>query len=296
MKKFNFLFLLLAGFIGTSAITSCTPEETEDVKPSMTFSTDGAAINADKTVTPGSPLLFKISAIQNQTTKKNLQSLRIQSFKDNTPNIDTTVTINADSYLGSFNFNASEDSPKEEKFTFTLTDKASEKVVKSIVITTQTPGSTINSYNAKLLAGQDNPNYGSYFSVATGSVLKMLAANTTPASVDFVFAYGTTNKYYIGAPSNSDMLLSHPNMVGWGTKNATTFETTSITVAEFDAMINDADFPATVGTDTKVNELAAGNVFAFKTLTGKIGLVKVNDTMGSAAASRAIDIDVKVQQ
>lgn len=282
-----------------TAITSCTPEENDDVKPSMTFSPDGAGITADKTVAVNAPLLFKVSAIQNQTTKKNLQSLRVQSFMNNTAVKDTLVTINDDSYLGSFNFNAPSTSSTEEKYTFTLTDKAGETTIKTINITTQAGPSAINSYSAKLLGGQSNPTNGSYFNATTGAVLAQLAANAAPASVDFIFAYGTTNEYYIGAPSNGDIQTSfstaNPSLSSWSTKNLTTFTTTTITGAEFDAMTDDSSFP-TVGSDTKVNMLAGGDVFAFRTAGGKVGLVKVNSTSGTIAADREIDIDVKVQQ
>ena len=60
-------------------------------------------------------------------------------------------------------------------------------------------------------------------------------------------------------------------------------------------MTDDSSFP-TVGSDTKVNMLAGGDVFAFRTAGGKVGLVKVNSTSGTIAADREIDIDVKVQQ
>lgn len=304
MKKLNVLFLLLAGFIGISALTSCDPEPQTDVLPSMIFSTDGAAIANSTTVDTLAPLLFKISANENPNTKKNLQTLRVQSFKNNAPVKDTLVTINDDSFLGSFNFNADTSFSVAEKFIFTLIDREGEKAIKEIIITTKDApvvvdptGDPINSYSAKLLGGQSNPNEGSFFDAHTGTVLNTAGAITASATIDFIFAYGTMNQYYIGAPSDADIQTSHGTIAAtWSTLNTTTFSPSSMTVADFDAMIDDRDFPTSTGVETKINMLGAGDVFSFLTVDGKFGMVKVNSVDGTVAGNRAIDIDVKVQQ
>lgn len=137
MKKLNFLFLLFVGLIGLSTLTSCNPTENDDVKPTLGFIAEAASITADKTVAVKAPLLFKVSGAVNPNTKKNLQSLKIQSFKNNSPVIDTLVSINSDSFLGSFTFNADSSYSVEEKFTFTLLDKGGQTTIKSFVITTE---------------------------------------------------------------------------------------------------------------------------------------------------------------
>ena len=168
MKKLNLLFLLFVGILGMSAISSCTPDANTDVLPSMTFSTDGAAIADNATVTKGGALLFKISSIENASTKKNLQSLRVQSFTNNTAVKDTTITINSTSHLVSLNYNAVDIYSTEEKFTFTLTDKAGEVATKSITITTEdspivvVTGDPITTYTATMLGAQSNPTLGSF--------------------------------------------------------------------------------------------------------------------------------------
>lgn len=136
MKKIN-LLLLFVGILGMTFISSCTPDEKTDVKPTISFSSNGAGITGDVTVAPSAPLAFIVSAGENPSTKKNLKDIRVQSWKDNTPNIDTTITINAPTYANTFNFNARIQNSKTEKFTFTVTDKAGESVAKSFTITTE---------------------------------------------------------------------------------------------------------------------------------------------------------------
>lgn len=303
MRRLNFLFTAVLAIAGLSFIASCTPNETTNVKPKLNFISEGASITADKTVDAGAPLLFKVNGVSNTSTKKNLKTLRVQSFTNNNPNVDTTVSIKKDSYTGSFNYHAPATASTEEKFTFTLTDNAGETDVVNITITTEaaappapTPNA-IETYNSVLLAGQGSSHAGSFYDAETNTVYKSADARTNAAKVDLIFAYGNTNKYYIGAPSNTDINTSHTTMAtGWSTKNATKLMTTAITAAEFDAMTDDANFPTITGNATKVNMLAAGTVFAFETVAGKVGLVKVVSTSGTSATTRAIRIAVKIQK
>lgn len=300
MRRLNFLFTAVLAIAGLSFIASCTPNETTNVKPKLNFIAEGPSITSNKTVATGAPLLFKVNAVSNTSTKKKLKTLRVQSFMNNQPNVDTTVNLKGDSYTGSFNYNATTTASKEEKFTFTLTDNAGETDIVNITITTEAAAPTANAietYNSTLLAGQSNANAGSFYDAETNTVYKSAPARTNAAKVDLVFAYGTNNQYYIGAPNDSDINISHTTMAtGWSIKNATKLMTTAITAAEFDAMTDDANFPTITGNATKVNMLAAGKVFAFETVAGKVGLVKVISTSGTSPATRAIRIGVKIQK
>ncbi len=121
---------------------------------------------------------------------------------------------------------------------------------------------------------------------------------TNQAKVDFIFAYGSTSHYYIGAPSNSDIAISHTSIANWTTKNATVIAITSVTATQFDAITDDVAIVAATAniSGTKANDLSSGNVFAFITVDGKKGLVKVVSTEGTIGADRKITLEVKVQQ
>lgn len=290
-----------------TTISSCTPEENDDVKPSMTFSADNGGIIADKTVDQEDALLFKISAIQNPNTKKNLQSLTIKSFKDNLPNIDTTVTINAESYLGTFNFTATNEPVKEEKFTFTLTDKAGETETKTITITTTAgivPNPISSHIDVIMLGAQSNLDYGSYLDAHEGTVYEMTPAIASPEKIDMIYFYGQNatlnNNATLASPTDVTVNGTSGNLAlatGLTTKNKTIFEATDITVAEFDAMEDDRDFPTSVTDVTKANNLANNDVIAFKTFDGKIGLIKIKAiTITGASSSSTMTIDVKIQK
>ncbi|MGB1315522.1 MAG: hypothetical protein ACPG4Y_05845 [Chitinophagales bacterium] len=300
MKKINVIILLFVGILGMTTITSCNPEPDTDVLPTLGFISEASSITADATVDTLTPLLFKVTAKQNPNTKKALQSLRVQSFMDNSPVKDTTVTINDDDFLGSFNYDATITPSKEEKFIFTLTDKAGETVDKTITITTNERPAVVAptpvvEYTARLLGGQANSTEGSFYDAHTGTVKLVSDANSSESTIDLIFAYEVGNQFFMGAPSNSDIQASHTNVASWTTQNVTFIEESTLTVAEFDAIENVEDLPAVTSTATKIDFLLTDKIFSFETTDGKTGIVKVNSTTGSGGANTAIDIDVKIQ-
>lgn len=285
-----------------SALSSCTPEENDDVAPTLGFLAEASSITADATVAVDAPLLFKVTGASNPTTKKNLQSLRVQSFMNNTAMIDTTVTINDDSYLGSFNYNATSTYSTEEKFTFTLTDKAGETAIKSFTITTEAApavGSPVTEHtNVIILGAQSNSTNGSYLDAHTGDVYLQSQAIPNSAAIDMIYYFGSTNSATLAGPTDATVNGGTGNLamaVGMNPQNDTKFSTTGFTATEFDAMDSDLEFPSDVSSDTKATMLATGDVIAFKTADGKIGLIKIK-TISAQTANSTMTIDVKIQQ
>ena len=305
MKKLNLLSILFVAILAITSITSCTPT-TDDVNPSMTFSTDGAAIAASKTVAIGAPLLFKISSIENPNTKKNLKTLRVQSWKNNTPNIDTVVNINATSHLDAFNFNADTIYTLEEKFTFTLTDKAGETATKTIIITTENApiitGDAITHYTATILGAQTNLSLGSFLNIHTGDVHLTAAANASSADIDLLYYYGSTNSASFAAPSDVSVNGGAGNLTlatGLTNQNATIFHTsTTVSSADFDAMVttnDDRDFEESIsGSSTLETDLAVGDIVQFLTHDAKFGYIKITDL--NSGTTGDITIEVIIQQ
>ncbi|HEX8546070.1 MAG TPA: hypothetical protein VF691_03850, partial [Cytophagaceae bacterium] len=87
----------------------------------------------------------------------------------------------------------------------------------------------------------------------------------------------------------------------WTTKTATKFATTSLTAAEFTAISSESALTtaasgASTSTSTKAASLQNGQVFAFKTDAGKLGLAHVQAVSGTAATSGSITLNVKIQK
>ena len=163
----------------------------------------------------------------------------------------------------------------------------------------------VNTFSARMIGGQNNATLGSFFSTTSGNVITSSAAGADvalQASVDFVYFFGTSNQASIGAPNDTTVAVAHTGSTSlptWTTKNATKFVKTTITAADFIASANDSlvkTIDASTINASLTNMLAAGNVVAFKTASGKLGLFHVQSVDGTTGTDRSITINVKVQQ
>ncbi len=158
----------------------------------------------------------------------------------------------------------------------------------------------VNSYSAKLLGGQDNASSGSFLATSNGTVYLQADAKANSGLVDILYFYGATNEATLAAPSDADAATIFNNgttgLQTWTTKNATSFKTTTLALADFNALnlASGAESAYNAGTSvsTKANKLVSGKVVAFKTAAGKYGLVYVSALTTGATGS--ITLDVKV--
>jgi hypothetical protein len=193
-----------------------------------------------------------------------------------------------------------------KKFKIAVTDKKDVTYSATFVINAyQNPAGLINTYSATLLGSLYNNTVGSFYATTNGLVYNVNTAATNSTLIDLIYYYSGGNGATIGAADDSNINGAYPGTLNWATKNKTRFTTTSITSSEFDAIVNDATIDALSSiSDTKVINLAVGNVFAFKTEAGKKGLVKItNITKGLNTQTQqqdfqfgTIEIVVKVQK
>ena len=274
-------------------LSSCDSTENADEAPLITITpsglgTDNEVSNATFSVT--------VKMDQNPTTTKKIDELLITS----TGGVDTTISVNKATETLIFAFDAPA-AGATETFTFRVQDNGSKSATKSLTVkgpSVVSPAGNIDTYSATLVGAQNNATTGSAFASSNGNVYLKAQAASNSNLIDFVFFVGATNAATIAAPNDPTVDGSTPSSVDltdtYSTKNATKFMTTSISVSDFNAMSDDADFPAFTGSLTKVNNLSVGNVFAFETVAGKVGLVHVSALNGTASGD--ITLNVKVQE
>ncbi len=287
MKKVILGFAALAVFF-----TSCKEDNTAPVISN--FNIEGETY-ADST----------ISILATLTDGEGLKSAKLTVETNGVVSELENKSLEGNSHSYTYSYKIPSTASKDQVYKFTLEVMDDAKKEEDVLSTSDSrsitilsvAGGAITSYSAKMFGGQSNPTYGSYWKSSDGSVVTMTAADANPASIDLVFAYGTTNLNYFAAPNDADIAVSHSNIAGWSTKNATKLKMTTLTATEFDAITDDATIvtEATGASATKVNALAVGNVFAFETVGGKKGLVKVKTISGTVATDRAIEIDIKIQ-
>lgn len=256
----------------------------------------------DGTYNPGDSVMISATF----TDAEGLASYKMDITTSNGASVKSDAgTLEGTSYSYKYNWVIPTGAADGETYTvqITVTDDNKDEALtvtetKTITVDIPVTAGNITTYSAKLLGGQSNPSTGSFFNSTNGSVLTSAQADAASASVDFIFAYGTTNLNYIAAPNDADIALSHSNVGAWSTKNATKFKTTTLTASQFTALTDDATIvsEASGASATKVNALAVGQVFSFTTAAGKKGLVHVSAIGGTMASDRSITIDVKVQQ
>lgn len=166
----------------------------------------------------------------------------------------------------------------------------------------QPSGGDINTYTATLLGDQGNSNVGSYYATSTNSVYIYANAASNSSMIDMVYYYGSNNLATLAAPNDPTINGGSGNL-SLGTilnpQNTTIFRTTKLTASDFDAITNDATFSSFTGADlTKVPTLNVGDVIAFKTVAGKVGVIKVTKLVAgtSGVTNGSITITVKVQK
>lgn len=165
---------------------------------------------------------------------------------------------------------------------------------------------TLASYQVNLLGGQTNNTLGSFYSTTEDSIYFTTAAGLNQPKIDLIYYFGsqTGDSSVIAAPidivfNKPDDQNPHKTVKAWTVKNNTNFLKLNISPATFMALNNDSllinDLDSNV-TETKVIKLKVGDVVGFKTASGKLGVYHVRDINNTDALSRAITIDVKVQQ
>lgn len=165
---------------------------------------------------------------------------------------------------------------------------------------------TLAVYDVRLLGGQTNASLGSFYSTSEDSIYFTSAAGLNQSKIDFIYYFGsqTGDSSVIASPNdavfnNPDDQNPHKSVKTWTVKNNTTFLKLSISESAFVNMVNDSilvnDLDSNV-TATKITKLKIGDVVGFKTATGKLGAYRVRAINNVDAVSRAITVDVKVQQ
>lgn len=298
MKKLNFLFAILL-MASVSFITSCSEDETTDQKPTINLQGGTGFTSSDVTLKAGEPLKVGINAFSNSSSKSKLVKFKVVRTYNNIPftALDSTLS-STDAFnitLETFAYPAA----GKERFTFTVTDKAGLSAEAAFEITT-TAGGAINEYKQKILGSYDNSSYGSSFASADGSVYTLSQAKANAAKVDWMYYYGVTNLATIASPNDasvSTIFTSADGPASWSVRNDTKFAKVTLPSGlTWDNITTDAEIIpfASSASATKVNTLTVGQVVSFKTVTGKMGLLKVEEITGTGAGT--IKYSVKVQK
>lgn len=291
MKKLTYFLGL--GILASSMFISCSTDETA-LAPSLNVTSDNPVVAAPNSVIT---IAWRADAgdakLATFTIKEgNVAILDEDNIDWNNADIDnsqnTSYVDEARVKLGT----------TDTQFKLTVTDKDGKSGEVAVVVTIDNsqPGGEINTYSARLMGAQKNLDVGSYLDAFTGDVMKDEVAIPNSEKVDIVYYFGSKNEGTLTAPDDVTVNGGAGNLdlcSNFTVKNATRFEVTNMTPAEFDAILDDAAFMESVS-ESKIILLSVGDVIAFETHAKKKGLIHISAL--TEGENQSITIDVKIQK
>lgn len=280
--------LLVVAFTGMAAVTftSCS-KDTTGTGPVITFLNNQTEV----TLNPGQTSYTVAGTVTSDAGLKEVKFFKV--IGDNETQDGQAVTSFSDKNNYPFQHDVT-GITQEMKLKVQATDK--DDITNSSSFTIKISLPAIQTWTGKTLGAQSSST-GSFFASVDGTVMTLNQATSNQAKADFAYYYGDVNLATLAAPDDASLNGGTGNFTwcqSWTTKNQTRFALTTLTTAEFDAAtattINALADPA----ESKVTSLAQNKVIAFKTASGKKGLIKVASI--TTGASGSITLDVKVQQ
>jgi len=274
MKKLNVL-LILSVMASAMFFSSCGGEEEDPLAPVITFQNyNGEALEKDLGDAIGVSFIVKQGDAKLEDVVVKLgqgEIYRASTAKD--VKIENNMVVTLDQKL---------EVVGAQTLTITVTDKADLKAEKTIAITVK---SDLDDKGSKMLGAGNNTTNGSFYSLATNEVIKQVAAQADPAIVSVVYNYNETDGAQIYSPTESSALTFT------GSTATETIFVKLINVAYETATSADipADFPL-----TKVKNLSANDVIAFKTADGTVGIIKVTAIDAGADGMATLSIKTKI--
>jgi len=288
MKKTIFKTLLFA-LAAISLITACD-KHVDRPNPTITFFA-GQGLTAKDTVIPTGELV-SVGLICQWNGTDPLKTISL--YWNNEYQI-TYAIDSKDNQLDTFGINLYKTSKDLDEWIFELGDANGQTAYAGISLTKDKTGGLIRIHKNITLGSQTNTEKGNFYSLSDSTVYKLADAVGKQEIQDLVLGYDTDNKTYLASPAAD--LTGEYDLSAWLTKNSTKFCLTTMLKREFELIESDililSAFDATKQIDI-VPQLAVDKVYAFKTSTGRYGLIKINAL--TAAATGLVSLDIKIQK
>jgi len=286
------LFFLLAVFL----FNSCREDEPVSSQPLIQFSVDAGLVHSDTAITLGSQVKVGITASCESsdityfsvTMDNGVQQTYLDSGL-HSPNLNYQMTI------------VKSNSPIE-RWTFTVMNRDRRKASVSIILSKKNSVvyGNIITFPSIILGAQSNTTYGNFLSLSNGLVYTQDSAFKHQDLINIIYYYGAYNAT-LSSPYENEAPLYYTGTTGlanWTIKNDMKYDTTTLSVAAFDAAVNDSLLLVSfdlLNSKRKAKYLANDMILSFiNNATGKIGLIKVISVNGTTDGS--VELSIKVQQ
>jgi len=291
MKKITLLSLFFV--VSLALITFSCKKDDSKGDPTIAFKTGTGYTSSNATVKYGDTLLIGIHAVSNGSDKIS----NIKLFANGQAILDSTVSV----FESDMSFNIIKGASVSEVWKFVVVDVAMHTDTISLTISRN---GEITTYNTINLGAQANATVPSFLSLSDGVTYMQGEAFNNQEKIDmFCFyedsTFSTHNNFTtLAAPGSNitGIFTGGTAPDNYDVKNVTYFVKSTLTAQQFDAITNDEAIiesfvPANQG--KKAKNLAQGNVWAFKTQSGKYGLLKVTAVTHGIAGSMTMDVKIQ---
>jgi len=296
-NKISIFYNLLIVILVAISIFSCRKKDEQGAGPTIKFKIDTEYVYKDDTILIGKT--FKVGIIA-EKGDANITNFMIKLSNSN-------VSTYLDTGLNAASLNINETiikglSPKDT-WTFIVRDKDGTSATISLTIYADSSSAfgPIITIPSIILGAQNDTFVGSFLDIKNKAVYNLQQAYGIQDSIEMLYYYdaiqGNTNT--IASPNATIDASVFPGIYGlanWTVKNVTCYQVTTLTDSNFNNIKNDSILlsPAYINpTYRKAKNLKAGDIYAFKTGKGKLGMFEVLNVSGTDAGT--IEIKVKMQ-
>jgi hypothetical protein len=294
MGRFWSIRIIIPIAILNITLHSCK-KDPAPIPPLISFIYEKGYVFNDTTIATGQKVKIGIRAV---TTSANLTYFSVR-FDDGRSQILLDSGMNTPGM--EYNLEVIKTNAPVEKWTFLAMDRNRMEVSVQIVLTRSeiSKWGKIRTMSDIILGAQESGTAGSFFSLTDTSVMTLSQAYENQPMVDVVYYYGQYEGT-LASPNEAEapgFFTGPQGIASWTVKNETRYDTTMITSEVFNESVNDSlilsAYEPTAG-KKKGKFVQPGMVFSFRSPTGKLGLLKVQEIAPSPAGS--VKFTIKIQE
>jgi len=291
VKMNSFVYRIELIFISTLLLISCHKEE-KVVEPEIIF-LDRNSVFCDTIMEMGANMKFVIKAESGEGVP--ITNLVVSSGE----NVFLDSGLYANSLI--YELNIAKGIAESETWSFLVMNKSrkTKNISVTITLADSSEFNPVTTITGIRMGAQQSPIYGSFYSVVKDSLYNMFSACSNQHDIDIVFYYSTYEST-LSSPNEADAPSVFSGSCGiaeWSVRNETRYFLTDLTQQDFNCITNDSILIASynpVASTRKGKYASPGNVWSFRLMNGKLGLIYVNETVPGADGS--ILFSLKVQQ
>jgi len=270
---------IIMGIVMIMIVAPACEKSEEKVPPTINLIAEQGYVHSDTTLASGDDIRLKV---QMQKGDLNITNFLIDVYTDTVSRyFDTGMNTEYIVWEGLF----IKTPAAVEEWKFLVYDREGNATATGISITLDTSAqyAPLTKYSPIDFGAQDNPQFGGCFDIADSSMYFHYDVAADPDlqnKIEMLCFYDDTDNATISSSgANIEDGIFPVNPAEWTNKNTTRYFKTVLSADDFDSAVNDSIILANYDegeAKRKAKKLATGDIYTFRTESGKMGIFKVN--------------------